>query len=255
MKTVLITGATSGIGRALAERLSQRGRYRLVLCGRRQEVLDALQRDLSAFAEITTLTFDVADRAAAEAAFQGLPPNFSTIDVLVNNAGNAHGLDPVHEASIADWDRMIDSNLRGLLYLTHLVVPGMVTRQSGQVINVGSIAGKEAYPNGSVYCATKAAVDVFTQGMRMDLHAHGIRVAAVHPGMVATDFSLIRFKGDETKASQVYANTQPLTAYDVAEVMRLMIEAPAHVNFADVLLLPAAQASATRVHRSPAALS
>jgi 3-hydroxy acid dehydrogenase / malonic semialdehyde reductase len=181
----------------------------------------------------------------------GLPQTFRPIDVLVNNAGNAHGLDPVHEASIADWDRMIDSNLRGLLYLTHLVVPGMVSSHSGQIINVGSIAGKEAYPNGSVYCATKAAVDVFTQGLRMDLHCHGIRVAAIHPGMVATDFSLVRFKGDETKASQVYANTQPLTAYDVAEVIRSMIEAPAHVNIADVLLLPTAQASATRVHRSP----
>ena len=245
MKTVLITGATSGIGLALAKQLDPH--YRLVLTGRRQERLDELQKMLGT--SCYTLCFDVRDAAAVKAAFDSLPSDFATIDILINNAGNAHGLETIDQAHVEDWDAMMDINVKGLLYVSKAVIPGMVQRQQGHIINVSSIAGRSAYPAGAVYCASKAAVDKITEGMRIDLNPYNIKVGQIAPGLVETEFSLVRFKGDEARAAAVYAGLQPLTALNVAETIRYMIEAPAHVNLADVLLLPTAQASATVVKR------
>lgn len=249
MKTVLITGATSGIGQALAQLLCEKGDYRLILCGRRQERLKILEDQLGKTTELFTLCFDVRDYPSVVRLIEGLEAPFDDIDVLINNAGNAHGLDPIQDGSIEDWEQMMDINVKGLLYVTKTVSQGMVERKRGQIINIGSIAAKESYPGGNVYCASKAAVDSVTQGMRMDLYTHNIRVAAVHPGLVDTEFSMVRFKGDNQKASQVYEGMQPLTGRDVATTILFMIEQPEHVNVADVLLLPSAQASVTRVHR------
>ncbi|MCG8524885.1 MAG: SDR family NAD(P)-dependent oxidoreductase [Opitutales bacterium] len=245
-KTVLVTGATSGIGEALANQLSREEGYRFILCGRRAE---RLGRGLKEGAEWTPLSFDVRDRSAVEAAIKSLPEGFQEIDVLVNNAGNAHGLDPIDKGSVEDWEAMIDINLKGLLYLSKIVSQGMVERKRGQIINIGSIAGKEAYPSGNVYCATKAAVDTLTQGMRMDLFEHGIRVAALHPGLTETEFSEVRFKGDKERASKIYEGLKPLTAEDVANSIAFMIAQPEHINIADLLILPTIQASATRKYK------
>ena len=245
----LITGATSGIGRATAQLFARHG-YDLILCGRRAERLDALAAALGQQVRVLTRRFDVADRAAVQQALQGLPAPFDQVDVLINNAGNAHGLAPVQRAEAADWDAMIDSNVRGLLYVTEPVVKAMVARRAGHVINVGSTAAKEVYPQGSVYCATKHAVDALTTGMRMDLYPYGIRVAAVHPGFVETEFSLVRFKGDAGRATGVYAGFAPLQADDVAEVILFMVTRPPHVNLTDVVMMPTAQASATLVARN-----
>jgi 3-hydroxy acid dehydrogenase / malonic semialdehyde reductase len=249
MKTVLITGATSGIGQALAELLCEKGDYRLILCGRRQERLKTLEEQLGKTTELCSLCFDVRDFKSTERLIAALKAPFNEVDVLSNNAGNAHGLDPIQDGDINDWEQMLDINVKGLLYVTKTISKGMIARKRGQIINIGSIAAKESYPGGNVYCASKAAVDSVTQGMRMDLHMHNIRVAAVHPGLVETEFSMVRFKGDQHKAAQVYAGMKPLTGRDVASFILFMIEQPEHVNVADVLLLPTAQASATRVHR------
>lgn len=249
MKTVLITGATSGIGKALAKLLSQEGDYRLILCGRRDVNLQELQLELEPCCNVTTLCFDISDRTQVENAIQSLEKPFSEIDVLINNAGNAHGLDPIHNGDIEDWEMMLDINVKGLLYMSRLVSRQMVSFQKGQIINIGSIAGKEAYPGGNVYCASKAAVDSLTQSMRMDLFEYNIRVAAVHPGLVETEFSMVRFKGDKDRASTVYEGLKPLSAEDVASTIAFMMNQPEHVNVADVLLLPTAQASATRTNR------
>ena len=250
MKTILITGATSGIGQALAELLCESSApYRLILCGRRQDRLQSFAAQHGKNTEICSLSFDIRDHASVEQAIGSLQSPFAEIDVLVNNAGNAHGLSPIHEGDIDDWEAMLDINVKGLLYISKMVSRGMVARGRGQIINIGSIAGKESYPDGNVYCASKAAVDALTRGMRMDLYQHNIRVAAVHPGLVDTEFSMVRFKGDKERSAKVYEGMQPLTARDVAETIRFMIEQPPHVNVADVLLLPTAQASATRVHR------
>lgn len=245
-KTVLVTGATSGIGEALANQLSCEEGYRLILCGRRAE---RLGRGMKEGVKWTPLSFDVRDRSAVEAAIQSLPEGFQEIDVLVNNAGNAHGLDPIDKGSVEDWEAMIDINLKGLLYLSKIVSQGMVERKRGQIINIGSIAGKEAYPSGNVYCATKAAVDTLTQGMRMDLFEHGIRVAALHPGLTETEFSEVRFKGDKERAGKIYEGLKPLTAEDVANSIAFMIAQPEHINIADLLILPTIQASATRKYK------
>lgn len=249
MKTVLITGATSGIGHATALCLADAGSYRLILCGRRSERLQALETELSSKCPVVTCAFDMRDREAMVTALETLPEEFAAVDVLINNAGNAHGLEPIHEGSLQDWDAMLDINVKALLAITRLVSPGMVERKSGQILNIGSIAAKESYPNGAVYCGSKAAVDAITQGMRMDLHAFGIRVGAIHPGMVETEFSLVRFKGDGDRADAVYHGLQPLTADDVARMVQWVIEQPEHVVIADLVVLPTAQASATRVHR------
>ena len=245
-KIACITGASSGIGLATAVALSAVG-YKLILCGRRQERLEALSKELKT--ESYLLTFDVRDRNGVEAAFQSLPDAWKSIDVLVNNAGNAHGMSPIQDGDPADWDAMMHSNVDGLLNVSRVVIPGMIQRAAGHIVNLSSIAGKQVYPNGNVYCASKAAVEALSQGMRQDLNVHGIKVSNVAPGAVNTDFSAVRFKGDQQKVDAVYAGYEPLIAEDIADLIRYIVTAPAHVNIADVTILPKAQASATQILR------
>lgn len=247
-KTVLITGATSGIGRATARLLAQNG-YRLVICGRREDRLAELQDEFAELTDVQTLNFDVRNKKAVAKAIKSLPADFLNIDVLINNAGNAHGLDPIENGDVDDWDAMIDINVKGLLYVSKEIIPGMVARKSGHIINIGSIAGKEVYQNGNIYCATKHAVDAINQGMRMDLNQYGIRVGAINPGMVDTEFSEVRFKGDRERAENVYKGLEPLHAEDIADIIHFVISRPYHVNIADLLVLPTAQASATIVNK------
>jgi NADP-dependent 3-hydroxy acid dehydrogenase YdfG len=248
MKTALITGATSGIGRATA-RIMARNNYKIIICGRRQQRLNELQSELSAFTEVHTLLFDVCDKAAVFSAIAGLPSAFTTIDILINNAGNAHGMDPVQSGDPDDWDAMIDINVKGLLYVSKAVIPQMTARKSGHIINIGSTAAKEVYPNGNVYCASKHAVDAISQGMRIDLNPFGIRVGAIHPGMVETEFSEVRFKGDTTRAANVYKGFEALQAEDIADIIHFVISRPYHVNIADLIVMSTAQASSTIVRR------
>ena len=232
IKTALVTGATSGIGKATAQILAQ-NKYKIILCGRREDRLADLEKELSAFTDVHTLTFNVRDKKAVFESINSLPKAFSTIDVLINNAGNAHGLDPIQNGDLDDWDAMIDINVKGLLYVSKAIIPQMIERKSGHIINIGSIAGKEVYPNGNVYCASKHAVDALNQAMRMDLNPYGIRVGAIHPGAVATEFSEVRFKGDTERAANVYKGFEPLYAEDIA----------------DLIVLPTAQAAATILKR------
>lgn len=249
--TVFVTGASSGIGRACAEGFAGAG-ARLLLSARRISRLQELADELSAQgAEVTVLELDVRDRAAVDRAVSGLEPAWAEIDVLVNNAGLAAGLAALPEGDPDDWDRMIDTNVKGLLAVTRAVVPGMLARGRGHVINIGSIAGHETYPDGAVYCASKAAVDRITQGLRLDLLGSGVRVSTVDPGMVETEFSLVRFAGDAERADGVYRGVTPLRAADVADTVIWIAERPAHVQVAQVLLLPSDQASATRIARRP----
>ena len=250
MKTAMITGATSGIGKAIAYEFSKQ-RLRLILCGRRQERLEELKKELSAITEVTTLQFDVRDREKVTEAVNSLDASFSTIDILVNNAGNAHGLDPIDEGNPDDWDAMMDINVKGLLYVTHAVLPKMKAQKSGQIINIGSTAGKEVYPKGNVYCASKHAVDAINQGMRLDLNGTNIRVGAINPGLVETEFSEVRFKGDKEKASKVYEGYTPLSPKDVAEIAWFMVSRPPHVNIADLVVMCTDQASSTIVNKNP----
>jgi 3-hydroxy acid dehydrogenase / malonic semialdehyde reductase len=247
-RNVLLTGATSGIGEATACLLAKH-QYNLILCGRRKDRLQKLEKDLSAKTRITTLSFDVRNNEAVKTALASLPKEWQKIDVLINNAGNAHGLDPIHLGNVDDWDAMMDINVKGLLYISREVVPGMTERNAGHIINIGSIAGKEVYTNGNVYCASKFAVDALTKGMRMDLNPYGIKVTSIHPGLVETEFSLVRFKGDEEKASAVYKGIQPLTADDIADMILYVLSTPDHVVIADMVVFPKAQASATVVKR------
>jgi len=240
-KIALITGATSGIGWATAERLAEAG-VQLILCGRRTEKLEALTKGGGGNPQL--LTFDVRDKAAVFQAVDSLPNAWKSIDLLVNNAGNAHGLDPVQTASLEDWDAMIDGNVKGLMYVTKAVLPHMVAAKKGQIINLGSIAGKEVYPNGSVYCSSKAAVDFFTRGLRIDLNPLGIRVGAIHPGLVETEFSEVRFKGAQTRAKNVYEGIEALTAEEVADAIFYMAQVPEKVTIADLVILPTRQANA-----------
>jgi len=249
MKTALITGATSGIGRATARYLAKNN-FRLIICGRREDRLAELQDEFSALTQVLTLNFDVRKKKEVAKAIASLPPDFNTIDVLVNNAGNAHGLDPIENGDVDDWDAMIDINIKGLLYVSKAIIPGMVERKSGNIINIGSIAGKETYPNGNVYCATKHAVDSLNIAMRMDLNKYGIRVGAINPGMVATEFSEVRFKGDTERAANVYKGLDPLLAEDIADIIHFVVTRPYHVNIADLTVLPTAQASATMINKS-----
>ncbi len=248
MKTALITGATSGIGKATARIFAANG-IRLVLCGRRAGKLLELKEELSKQVAVYTLIFDVADKEAVSKQIGSLPDDFSKIDILINNAGNAHGLDPIQTGSLDDWDAMIDSNVRGLLYVSRAVIPGMTERNGGHIINLGSIAGKEVYPNGNVYCATKHAVDALNKAMRIDLVSYGIRVGAIHPGMVETEFSEVRFKGDTERAAQVYKAFTPLKPEDIADIILFVVTRPYHVNIADLIVTPTAQATATISHR------
>jgi len=243
----LITGASSGIGLATARVLAEH-KYNLIICGRREERLQALQAELAAKVAVDYRVFDVRNRQQVADVLGPVVAN-RAIDVLINNAGNAHGLAPVHEGDVDDWDAMIDGNVKGLLYVSKAIIPQMVERKAGHIINIGSIAGKEVYPNGNVYCASKHAVDALTNGMRLDLNPYGIKVSQISPGLVETEFSKVRFKGDETRAAGVYANMEALQAQDIAEIALFMLSRPAHVNVSDVIVLPTAQASSTLVNR------
>ncbi|QDA62235.1 SDR family NAD(P)-dependent oxidoreductase [Hymenobacter jejuensis] len=246
-KTAFITGASSGIGRATAIALAQSG-FQLVVTGRRRERLEELVQQVAP-TPVHILTFDVRDRAATEAAVAGLPADFQDVAVLINNAGGAHGLAPIQDGDPNDWDAMLDGNVKGLLNVTKALLPGMTQRNRGHIINISSVAGSEVYANGNVYCASKAAVSALTKGMRLDLLAHNIRVAEINPGAVETEFSEVRFKGDTSRAASVYKGFEPLTAEDVADVIQFMVTRPPHVNIAEVLLFPAAQAAATTIKK------
>ncbi|WP_409417631.1 SDR family NAD(P)-dependent oxidoreductase [Flavobacterium sp. PS2] len=248
-KTVLITGATSGIGKATAQLMAQNN-YKVILCGRRQDRLSELEKELSEFTEVHTLAFDVRDKEAVLERISSLPESFSVIDVLINNAGNAHGLDPIQTGDLDDWDAMIDINVKGLLYVSKAIIPQMTERKSGHIINIGSTAAKEVYPNGNVYCGTKHAVDAISKGMRIDLNPYGIRVGAIHPGMVETEFSEVRFKGDVERASNVYKGFAPLQPEDIADIIHFVVSRPYHVNIADLVVTCTAQASSTIVKRN-----
>lgn len=249
MKTALITGATSGIGLETSKRLAHEG-YKLVLCGRRIERLEQLENELSIQTKLHTLCFDVRDKNAVQNAIESLPNDFSKIDVLINNAGNAHGLDPIESGNIDDWDAMIDINVKGLLYVSKIIIPKMIAQKSGHIINIGSTAAKEVYPNGNVYCASKHAVDAINQGMRIDLNQYGIRVGGIHPGMVETEFSEVRFKGDKERAAKVYQGFKALQAEDIADIIHFVISRPYHVNIADLVVMSTAQASSTIVNKN-----
>jgi NADP-dependent 3-hydroxy acid dehydrogenase YdfG len=249
MKTVLITGATSGIGRATA-RIFAKNHFKIILCGRREDRLAELQDELLQITKVCTLNFDVRKKNAVANAIASLSDEFLTIDVLINNAGNAHGLDPIQNGHDEDWDAMIDINVKGLLYVSKAVIPQMVARKNGHIINIGSTAAKEVYPNGNVYCASKHAVDAINQGMRMDLNPFGIRVGAIHPGMVETEFSEIRFKGDKERAQKVYQGFEPLQPEDIADIIHFVVTRPYHVNIADLIVMSTAQASSTIVNKN-----
>ena len=247
-KTALITGASSGIGMATAKIFARNG-INLILCGRRQERLDTLKDELNSLCNIHILNFDVRNKKDVFLKIKSLPKVFSTIDILINNAGNAHGLDNIQEGNLEDWDAMIDINVKGLLYVSKAVLPTMLLSQSGHIINIGSTAGKEVYPKGNVYCASKYAVDAINKGMRIDLNGKGIKVGAINPGMVATDFSEVRFKGDTQKATKIYQGFTPLQAKDIAEIIWFTVTRPAHVNIADLTVMALDQASSTIVNK------
>ncbi|MDO9276656.1 MAG: SDR family NAD(P)-dependent oxidoreductase [Lutibacter sp.] len=243
-KTAFITGATSGIGKATAQLFAQNN-IRLILCGRRGDRLDQIKEELSQLTEVTTLQFDVSNREEVFKAIASLPNEFKKIDILINNAGNAHGLSTVQDGDMDDWDAMIDINVKGLLYVSRAILPQMVERNDGFVVNIGSIAGKEVYPNGNVYCASKYAVNALNKAMRIDLNQHNIRVSAIHPGAVETEFSEVRFKGDKEKAKNVYKGFKALQPEDIADIIYFVVTRPYHVNIEDLIVYSTAQASAT----------
>jgi NADP-dependent 3-hydroxy acid dehydrogenase YdfG len=247
-RIALITGATSGIGKATAELFAGAG-IELILCGRRQERLDEVSAELSSKVNVTTLVFDVRDKGAVIAMIGSLPDDWKNIDILVNNAGNAHGMGSLAEGDTEDWDAMIDGNVKGLLYVSKAVIPLMLENGAGHIVNISSIAGKQTYVNGAVYCASKAAVEVLSEGMRLDLTQHGIKVTNVAPGAVETEFSLVRFKGDESRAEKVYQGFDPLQAVDIADAILYAVNAPGRVTIADITILAAAQSAATTIHR------
>lgn len=246
----LVTGATAGIGEATALRLARDG-YRLIITGRRAERLDVLAERIRVDhqVEVLPLAFDVRDREAVEHALGGMPSEWQAVDLLVNNAGLASGLAPIDEGDIDDWERMIDTNVKGLLYVSRVIIPGMKARRRGHIINLSSIAGRETYPQGNVYCATKHAVEAIGRGMRLDLVPYGIRVTQICPGAVETEFSLVRFHGDAERAEQVYKGFVPLRAEDVADAIAYVAGLPPHVNINDMLIMPTAQASSMLTHR------
>lgn len=247
-KTALITGATSGIGKATAYEFANHA-IKLILCGRRQDRLMAIKNELEGLTEVHTLNFDVSNKTETFKAIESLPNDFKHIDILINNAGNAHGLDPIQSGSVDDWDAMMDINVKGLLYVSKAIIPNMVERASGHIINIGSSAGKEVYPKGNVYCGTKHAVLAIAEGMRIDLNPFGIKVSAVSPGAVETEFSEVRFKGDKKTASEVYKGFDALQAKDIAEIIYFVVSRPKHVNIADLLVYPTAQANTTILKR------
>jgi NADP-dependent 3-hydroxy acid dehydrogenase YdfG len=248
-RTALITGATSGIGRATAEEFAKHD-INLILCGRRQERLDTIQKALEKETDVHTLNFDVRDKEAIFKAIGSLPNEFKHIDILINNAGNAHGKDPIQNGNLDDWDAMMDINVKGLLYVSKAIIPQMTERQSGHIINIGSSAGRDIYPNGNVYCGSKAAVLAITEGMRMDLNPFGVKISAINPGMVETEFSEVRFKG-APNSNDAYVGYKALQSEDIAEIIYFVVSRPAHVNIADLLVFPTAQASNTMIKKKP----
>ncbi|MDM1043258.1 SDR family NAD(P)-dependent oxidoreductase [Myroides sp. 1354] len=250
MKTVFITGASSGIGQATAKALAPN--HRLILCGRRKERLEALAQELNTSTETHILTFEVRNKEEVFQAVASLPDAWKNIDILINNAGNAHGLSSFQEADIEDLEAMIDINVKGLIYVTKAVLPLLLQHnRGGHIVNLSSIAGKETYANGSVYCASKAAVESISKGLRIDLNTKGIKVTNVAPGAVETEFSMVRFKGDQSKANQVYKGYDPLSADDIAHAIAYAINQPDHVQLADMTIFPKAQASGTTFYRKP----
>lgn len=248
MKTILITGATSGIGKSTAELLAKQGN-RIIICGRRTLALESLKNELSLITEITSLNFDVRNLKEVETAFNSLTDEWKNIDVLINNAGNAHGLDPLSEGKTDDWDMMIDGNVKGLLYVSKILIPMMKQNNNGHIINISSVAARQTYANGVVYCASKKAVDVISEGMRLELTEFGIRVTNIQPGAVETDFSLVRFKGDQERANTVYAGYEPLKPDDIADAIAYCINAPKHVTISDMTIYPSAQSEPRTIHR------
>jgi 3-hydroxy acid dehydrogenase / malonic semialdehyde reductase len=244
-----ITGASSGIGLATARAFAAQG-ARLLLAARRQDRLQAERKTLTGAADVHTMQLDVTDHTAVERAIGALPDEWKAISILVNNAGLSRGLDKVYEGKRQDWEEMIDTNVKGLLYVTRAVVPGMVERGRGHIVNLGSTAGRMTYPNGAVYCATKAAERSITEGLREDLLGTPLRVTTIDPGMVETEFSEVRFRGDKARAAKVYENITPLTPEDVADAILYAVTRPAHVNISEVLLTPVAQANSLLFHRS-----
>ena len=250
-KTILITGASAGIGEACAH-VFAKNNCRLILTARRADRLEELKRNLEQEynIEVFTLVFDVQNRNEVETALHSLPNHWRNIDVLINNAGLSLGLEPIQNGNVDDWETMIDTNVKGLLYVSKIISSIMIENNKGHIINLGSIAGKESYLNGNVYCATKAAVDSLTKSMRLDLLANGIKVTAIHPGAVETEFSIVRFKGDIERANSVYKGFEPLHPEDIAEVIYFAASRPAHVNINDMLVMPTAQANATTINRN-----
>lgn len=249
-KIALITGATSGIGKAIALKLAKES-YDIIITGRRKERLEELKVELTKANNIRVLTlnFDIRIYNEVEKSFSNIPKEWQDIDVLVNNAGLAVGLNPIHQGVIDDWERMIDTNIKGLLYMTRLVSPGMADRKNGHIINICSIAGKDVYANGNVYCATKHAVDALSKGIRIDLLPYGIKVTQICPGAVETEFSLVRFKGDDNRAKEVYKGFTPLYANDIAEAVYYAVSQPKHIDIQDVLIMPTAQADGSTFHK------
>lgn len=240
----LITGSTAGIGKATAYKLAE-NKYNLILTGRRNDRLNVIKQDIEQkfSVKVITLCFDIRDKAACQNALLSLPKEWQQIDVLVNNAGLAQGLSTINNGLEEDWETMIDTNIKGLLYVTKIVSNWMIERQQGHIVNIGSIAGKEVYPNGNVYCATKHAVDALNKAMRIEFLPYNIRVTGVHPGMVETEFSLVRFKGDAQRAKQTYIGLQPLTAEDIANTIAWIVQQPPHVNINEIVIMPTAQAT------------
>ena len=252
---ILITGATSGFGEATARRFAAEG-WRVIITGRRRDRLDVLARELEGLhgtleggTVAHALRFDVRDNSAVEQAIASLPEEWKAIDVLVNNAGLAAGMDPIQTGALEDWDRMLDTNVKGLLHVSRAIIPGMIARGKGHVINIGSTAGKEVYPKGNVYCASKHAVDALTKGMRQDLLPYGIKVTQIAPGLAETEFSQVRFNGDQQKAKAPYHGLVPLRGEDIAELVWYVTTLPAHVCINDLVVTPTAQASSMVVHR------
>lgn len=248
MKTILITGATSGIGKACAELFAKQGN-KLILCGRREEKLNSLKEELSKISDVFTLKFDVRNAKEVETAINSLPENFKNIDVLINNAGNAHGLEPLSEGNFEDWDAMMDGNVKGLLYVSQPVIKMMKQQGKGHIVNLSSVAARQTYANGVVYCASKRAVDVISEGMRIELTEFGIKVTNIQPGAVETDFSMIRFKGDEKRSAAVYAGYDALKAEDIADAIAYCVNAPERVSIAELTIYPKAQAESRTICR------
>ena len=247
-KIALITGSTSGIGKATAYELAKVG-FKLILCGRRNEILGALEKDLNKITSTTSLCFDVSDNLEVNRSISSLPKKWKNINVLINNAGNAHGMDLFQDGNIDDWDKMIDINVKGLMYVTKSIIDNMIENSSGHIINIGSLAGREVYPKGNIYCASKYAVKAISQSLRLDLNKHNIKVSEINPGLVETSFSDVRFKGDKSRAKNVYKGYKALQANDIAEIISFIISRPKHVNIADLLVLPSDQASSTQINK------